>query len=873
MRHEYRMGQKMPQIDKTIRPHRPWLPSGLRRPSPVLLAAWVLLGTVMRLGAQMAAQPSTMPATASAPAAAATQPAEAAGPDSATMPATASAPGAPATQPAEAATPGSATEPATRSAASGPTSVPAVLGQPMSLNFRDASLRSILEYLSEAAGLIIVDADSRVDGRVTLISRQPVNVEEAVALLDTVLREKGFAAIRNDRTLKIVTLEQAKKELIPVRQGNNPEIMPSGDRIITQIIPVRYVDAVRLKADLASLIPTGADVTSNAASNSLIVTGTEATVRKIAEIVRAIDVHMSEVSQVKVFQLNNANASSAARLITEIFREDQTAQAAAAPGQRRAFALPGGFVIGGGGGRGGGGGAQTEEAGLRSVKVMASADDRTNTLVVSASPDVLKVIEGVVKDLDADPAEQRAVFTYRLRNAKASNVEAVLNNLFGWTGSSGGTSALRQVSGGTSFGGSSRTGGTGAMGGAAAGRTTGATAGRTTGATAGRTGAAGGRGVSSGTAASASDLAGQVYVVADPDTNSLLITTATKNFERVKAILMDLDQAVPQVLIKVLLAEVTHDKSLDLGVEFSGMNLRASGRGSQAGTNFRIAAETTGFMFRLNEVNVTAAIRAIAGVGKLDVLSRPYILTGDNQQASIFVGDDVPIITNSRITDTGQTINTIDREELGITLQVTPHINPQGLVTLDAYAEISALSARTVPISETISAPVFARRYAQNRVAIKDGETIVIGGLMEDRSTKSVDKVPILGDIPVLGALFQRRIEKKTKTELLIFLTPHVAESPEMLKGMSESETAGTKAVQNAVEPGAFQEHLEGMQHGAATRPAAGAAEEPLQTERAWRRPRQPTSTTAPDSQSPAERGEGRAIDLPAVPPGEDEDE
>jgi general secretion pathway protein D len=315
--------------------------------------------------------------------------------------------------------------------------------------------------------------------------------------------------------------------------------------------------------------------------------------------------------------------------------------------------------------------------------------------------------------------------------------------------------------------------------------------------------------------------------VADTDTNSLVVTTSSANWPRVQAIIADLDRAVPQVLIKVLIAEVTHDRTLDLGVEFSGMNLRASGKGFTTGTDFGVQAVQSaavpgggGFVFRLDEKNVSAAVRALAGVAKIDVLSRPYILTSDNQQAAIFIGQEVPYITESRTTDTGQTINNIDWRELGIGLQVTPHINPMGLVTLDVYPEVSSLTDSTVPISDTVKAPIFSKRYAQSRVAILDGETIVIGGLMQDNITKSIQKVPGLGDIPWIGALFQSTTQKKTKTELIIFLTPHVAIQPEDLKTMSEDEKGGLRAVPGAVEPGAFQEHMRGMERGASTRPA-----------------------------------------------------
>ncbi|MCY2927735.1 MAG: type II secretion system secretin GspD, partial [Planctomycetota bacterium] len=739
-------------------------------------------------------------------------------------------------EPAPASMPASA--PAT-SPASAPAVRHVVPGEPLLLNFQDASLRSVLDYLSEAAGLMILE-EAKIEGRVTVISRQSLTVEEAVNLLDTVLRQKGLAAIRNGRVLRVVTIEQAKKDLLPVRLGNDPAQITPSDRMITQVVPIRNADAVKLKADLAPLVPTTMDLSSNASSNTLLITGTEALVKRFVEIIRAIDVGMSDVSQVRVIQLQYANATSTAKLIMEMFKEDPSQQQGTSP-------------FGGGGGRrfmmaamaaaaGGGGPPGSQEQGRKPPKVIATADDRTNTLVVSAAPEAMKVIEDIVKELEKNGDQQQAVFVYRVRNGQAVNMAGLLNNIFGNGGTTGtsagaGTTGRQQSrTGGTgstfgSFG--SGTGSTGGMFGSTTGGTSGLRGARSSSGalggtgSSGRTGATGYAGMAARPAGmsgggAVSDLAGQVYVVPDEDTNSLLVTTGTKNFDRVRSVIADLDRAVPQVLIKVLIAEVTHDNSLDLGVELSGMNLRASGKGFKVGTDFSVAAQTGGFAFKLDEQYVMAALRAIGNKSTLDVLSRPYVLTADNQQATIMVGQEVPFITRSQLTDTGQTINTIEYRDVGIIVDVTPHINPQGVVTLDVSPEISAFSGETVQISETVKSPVIAKRFAQSRVAIQDGQTIVIGGLMEDRNTTSVDKVPGLGDMPSpWGDFWQRKITKKTKTELLIFLTPHVAEHPGELKEMSRDEEAGMKVTPDAVEPGAFQDHMKGMQRGAIKRPAS----------------------------------------------------
>ena len=344
-------------------------------------------------------------------------------------------------------------------------------------------------------------------------------------------------------------------------------------------------------------------------------------------------------------------------------------------------------------------------------------------------------------------------------------------------------------------------------------------------------GGAGTPSLSSGLARVATELTGQVYVVADPDTNSLLVTTATRYQQEVRAIINELDHPVPQVLIKVLIAEVTHDNSSDLGTDFSILDMRKNGNGSSLVQNLGNAAAASangGLAVSVVENNVTATLHALAAVDKLDVLSRPYILASDNQLASITIGNEVPFITDTRLTETGQTINTIQYQDVGIILNVTPHINPEGLVILDVAPEISQITAQTVPISAGVNAPIIAKRAAESRVGIKNGQTVVIGGLMEDRKTDSVTKVPFLGDIPILGEVFRRTQTTKSKTELLIFLTPHVAPQPDALRSMSQDEMGGTKLMNKAIDPATFGDQMRNLRRGAVPDTRPSAATQPI---------------------------------------------
>jgi type II secretory pathway component GspD/PulD (secretin) len=298
------------------------------------LAAALWVGSSLCLAQAPASQPDSKPVATSS---ASTEPATAA----TTGPATEAATEATTEPTTEPATASAATQPTTRIATTQPTPQPMDPNAPITMNFKDASLRTVLDYLSEAAGLVII-GDPKVEGRISITSRRNMSIDEAVDALTSVLKEKGYAAIRiGARKLKIVAWDDAKKDFIEVRQGIDPEVIEPTDRIITQVIPIRNADAVKLKADLASLIPSTADIASNASSNTLIVTASQAVVRRLVEIVRAIDVGTTELSQVRVYPLKNANATNTAKLISDIFKDPTQNQPQQPGGGRRQFIFPG----------------------------------------------------------------------------------------------------------------------------------------------------------------------------------------------------------------------------------------------------------------------------------------------------------------------------------------------------------------------------------------------------------------------------------------------------------------------------------------------------------------------------------------------------
>ena len=306
-------------------------------------------------------------------------------------------------------------------------------------NFRGAPLETVLNYMSDAAGFIIV-LETPVRGTVDMWSSQPVTREEAVQLLNQALNKNGYSASVQGRSLIVSSKDEAKKKNIPIRTGNDPQEIPMNAELVMQIIPLRRIDATQAARDLATLIPGSATLTANQDSNSLVVTDTNINVRHIVEIVSALDTSADTVSTMKVFQLKNADPVEMAQLITNIFSSPSQGQGANAsrggatggfpgfPGfGGRGGSTGGGSRTGGASGRTGGGGAASTS---RSTPVVAIADARTYSVIVTASKDAMPEIGEIIAQLDASTARKQKVFVYTMENANVKHVETVLKNLF-----------------------------------------------------------------------------------------------------------------------------------------------------------------------------------------------------------------------------------------------------------------------------------------------------------------------------------------------------------------------------------------------------------------------------------------------------------
>jgi type II secretory pathway component GspD/PulD (secretin) len=331
------------------------------------------------------------------------------------------------------------------------TTAPADSEKGLRMNFRGVPLDMVLNYLSDAAGFIIV-LETKVEGKVDVWSNQPLSKDESVDLLNTILNKNGYAAIRNGRVLTIVDRKDAKMRNIPVKKASEAEDIPKSDQMVTQVIPVRHANAAQLTRDLQPLLAEYATMTANESANTLVITATSSDVRRMVEIVNALDDSISGTSKIEVFALNFADAKELATVIKELFAPATTQQGGNRGGGFGGFGGgPGGFgggAAGGpggfgggaggfggnnGGGRGGGGfggGNRNSAAATANTRVVAVADERSNSLVVSAPEDMMPEIRILVKRVDVSVADVTELRVFRLQNADPLEISDLLANLF-----------------------------------------------------------------------------------------------------------------------------------------------------------------------------------------------------------------------------------------------------------------------------------------------------------------------------------------------------------------------------------------------------------------------------------------------------------
>ena len=634
-------------------------------------------------------------------------------------------------------------------------------GAMVTLDFADAELAQVIETIARATNRNFI-YDDRVRGRVTIVSPEPIPVEQAYAVFESVLQVKGFTTVATPGgAIKVIPVREAKESSIEtVKSSRRP---PNRDYYVTRLIPLRYIDADSIVNTLKPLVSKDAAMAAYPPTNTVILTESASNIRRLIQILESIDVETYK-EDLAVINVEYADAATLADQVSEIYGAEVAE---------------------------GGGGFDTRRAARRRVAnpadpsapsahkppVRILTDERTNSLLVLAARPQLEEVRRLVAKLDIPVQGGGRIHVYYLNNA---NAEELAETLAGLVGGGGGTSR-------------SSTNGAGSTALPAAGGIAGAQA-----VPAIRTTVAG--------------LEGGISVTADPATNSLIIQASQEGFNTLAQVIEKLDVERPQVSVEALIMELTVNDNENLG--FSGL-LRtingdtdfliasttaagASATGAPVPPDLtgallgRVLRSTTSFDANGRPLEngsvIDGILRLSATNGDINIVSAPHILTSDNEEAEIRVGDNIPIISSRVESASGVTNATgnlassvnVERQDIGVTLRVTPQITEGNSLRLEIFQEITAINSSLqsgVGNVEDVG-PALSNRRVENTVVVSDGETVVIGGLLSDQTDSSVTKAPWFGDIPILGWAFKSTKDETRKTNLLVFLTPRVVRTP-----------------------------------------------------------------------------------------------
>ncbi|WP_341890072.1 type II secretion system secretin GspD [Variovorax sp. YR752] len=610
-------------------------------------------------------------------------------------------------------------------------------GEPVTLNFVNADIDAV----SRAMGAILKQqfvVDPRVKGQITLFSEQPITPREAYLNFLAALRGLGFTVVEVGGLFKVVPEADAKLQTGTVVVG---ETGRRGDQILTQVFKLNHENANNLVPVLRPLISPNNTINANPGNNSLVITDYADNLQRIAKIIAAMDTPAA--GEVEVIALRHAVAADLAPIV-----------------QRLADAGGGTAVVPG-----------APAAGGASSSVIA--DSRNNSLLVKAgSPARMASIRSLVERLDQPPQGSAAagnIWVVHLRNADATKLAQVLRAAFAG-GSGGGGGSTSPSSPLTA---SPTTQPAVTAGGASPQATTpvGASAGPSTGG----------------------------FIQADPSTNSLIITAAEPLYRQVRAMIEQLDSRRAQVYIESMIVEVSGDNAADFGLQWQGLLGNSGDKyGLAAGTNLAIGgpsiialsqtAAGSGTTLPGEGVNIAliknyggtyalaALARALQTQANTNIVSTPNLITLDNEEAKIVVGENVPFITG-QFTNTGTAttspFQTIERKDVGITLRIKPQIGEGGTVRMTIYQEQSAVKATTAAGTSN-AGPSTTKRSIESTVVVDDGAILVLGGLISETYTDTKAQVPLLGDIPFLGALFRSEKREKNRSNLMVFLKPTI---------------------------------------------------------------------------------------------------
>jgi general secretion pathway protein D len=628
--------------------------------------------------------------------------------------------------------------------------------EPITLNFVNAEIEGVARAMSAILNQQFV-VDPRVKGTMTLYSETPLSPRDAYVNFLAALRGLGFTVVEVNGLYKIVPEADAKLQTGTVSIGEQPG--RRGDQVMTQVYRLTHENANNLVPVLRPLISPNNTINANPGNNTLVVTDYADNLARIGKIITAMDVPAA--GDVEVIPLKYAVAADIATLVQRL-----TDSSGGATGQ------PGGPAVAG------------VVGGVAGASVMT--DPRSNSLLVRApNASRLASIRALVEKLDRPSQGTGAagnVWVVYLKNADSVKLATVLRAAYG--GGSGGSSGSTSP---TSSG----------LGSPTSQATTAGSSGTSGASTQSTSPVQPGAGPSTGG-----------FIQADPSTNSLIITAPEALYRQLRAVIDQLDSRRAQVYIESLIVEVDPSQSVDFGIQWQGIiGSKGDSNIVAAGTNFGsgldnilnssavvaqgsagvVAAANAGTLpssgFNIGLAHkfgsfytLGALARALDSTTGTNILSTPNLVTLDNEEAKIVVGQNVPFITGQYTntgTSTSSPFQTIERKDVGTTLRIKPQIGENGTVRMTIYQESSSI-AGTTAVGTDNAGPTTNKRSIESTIVVDDGQIIVLGGLIEDNYTSSRSKVPLLGDIPFLGALFRSENRTRKRTNLMVFLRPVV---------------------------------------------------------------------------------------------------
>ncbi|RIX85501.1 type II secretion system protein GspD [Acidovorax cavernicola] len=642
------------------------------------------------------------------------------------------------------------------------------------LNFVDADITSVVSALARFLGRNFL-FDPRVKGQITLVSEGEVPAATAYGMLASALRMRGFAIVDVGEVSRVVPVADAKLQggSVNARGGG------VGGGLATRTFRLNYENAEAMVPVLKPLVAAENSIAAYGANNTLVVTDYIDNLERLARIIESIDTPTALDAQ--LVKLRNGIATDIAALATELLEG-------------------------------------SGEKGRRDIVVLA--DPRSNSIVIrSSSPGrtaLARELIGKLESAQGDPGNLHVVY---LRNAQAVHLANVLRGLL--TGESGdqsatgggGSSVRAALGAGGMLGGAGAANGSAANGASANGSpsaTGGATgSGGTAGKLGGLRGVAGGatgqaQGATGGTGGTSTAFSsGGVTVQADATTNTLIIAAPDPMYRSLRSVIDLLDQRRAQVLVESLIVEVTERDAAELGIQWmaGGNNGRVRGGTNFGGSGLNADARTTidavprGLSIGVVDgtiklpgvgevLNLKVLARALQAKDGANILSTPNILTLDNEPASIMVGKTVPFVSGQYITNGNSSTNpfqTIQREDIGLKLNIRPQISEGGTVKLDIYQEVSSIDEQTSGAAGIVT----NKRALDTSILVDDGQIMVLGGLMEDSVANGTEAVPGLGSLPVLGNLFRYDKRQRVKTNLMVFLRPYVIRDANASRGLT----------------------------------------------------------------------------------------